>query len=244
MNESLLDIRGLSVAVDRKPLLQGITLTIERNETVILFGPNGSGKSTLLKAILGLSGYTITAGEIVFKGRTLNELPTDERVRAGIGVMYQHPPAVSGVTLRQIARFLSKDEQRIETLAAELSLKGFLDRGINVNFSGGEVKRAELFQVLLQNPDLVLFDEPESGVDLENIALMGKAMNGFLKQDGKSSLIITHTGYILDYIESHRGCVMLGGNFWCLTEPRQIIKDIRESGYEKCVGCHDRKTDR
>lgn len=237
--DALLTIRDLSVYVGGKHILKGLDLSIKRGETAVLFGPNGSGKTTLIKTILGLEGYRI-AGDIIFKGEAINPLSTDERVHRGIGVMFQHPPAIRGVTLRGIARFLCNDEQRITALADELSLAGLLDRDVNLDFSGGEIKRSELFQLLLQDPELLLLDEPESGVDIENVSVMGAAINRFLRNRGKAGLIITHTGYILNYVEAQRGCVMLEQKFWCMRDPKKIFQDIQRQGYEKCVECHER----
>jgi len=99
------------------------------------------------------------------------------------------------------------------------------------------MKRSELFQIILQNPDLVLLDEPESGVDIENISIMGNVLNEFLERPGKSALIITHTGYILDYIKSENGCVMIDGSLWCVGNPKEMFESIRKFGYDKCKEC-------
>lgn len=237
----LLEIRKLSVEASGKQILKDINLEIKKGEIGVLFGPNGSGKSTLIKSILGFSGYKITSGNIVFNGRKIDSLPIGERVRLGIGIMYQHPPKIRGVKLEQIAGFLTKDKKKIEELADKLSLTGHLNRDINFDFSGGEMKRSELFQVMLQDPQLILLDEPESGVDLENISIMGDVLNNYLKQENKSALIITHTGYILDYIKAKKGCVMIGGKLWCVGSPKEMLESIRKEGYEKCKECHGPK---
>lgn len=233
----MLEVNGLTVQVGGRPILQGIQFSVGADRPAVLFGPNGSGKSTLLKAIMGFEGYEVTRGDIVFKGRRLNGLTTDERVRLGLGIMYQHPPQIRGVKLSQIAAFLSPQPERVSGLAQRLSLERHLGREINLGFSGGEMKRSELFQLMLQDPDLILLDEPESGVDLENISIMGRAINEFLRQPGKSALMITHTGYILDYVPSQNGCMMIGGKLWCVGEPKEMFESIRKFGYEKCKEC-------
>lgn len=235
----MLEVNNLSVAAQDKLIIENISLVIKKGEIAMLFGPNGSGKSTLIKTIMGLGGLSIKSGQIVYNGSTINELGIEERVRLGIGIMYQHPPKIRGVKLHQIARFLSKDEKKIKDLADKLSLTNHLDRDINLDFSGGEMKRSELFQVLLQNPDLLLLDEPESGVDLENISIMGSVLNEYLQQPGKSAFIITHTGYILDYIPAKKGCMMIDGKFWCMGDPKEMFDNIRKQGYEKCQICHE-----
>ena len=147
----MLEIRNLSVSIGQKPILQNITLALPKGQVMVLFGPNGSGKSTLIKTIMGFEGYTVTAGDILFKGQEIQGLPTTERVRKGIGIMFQHPPKIRGVKLQQIAKFLSKDEQKIARNSQRLSLQEHMGRDVNMNFSGGEMKRSELFQLLLQD---------------------------------------------------------------------------------------------
>ncbi|MCU0651174.1 MAG: ATP-binding cassette domain-containing protein [Candidatus Omnitrophica bacterium] len=220
----MLEINDLSVQVGNKIILKDINFSIKKDVPAVLFGPNGSGKSTFLKAVMGFDGYNIVKGDIVFKGKRINDLPTEKRVKMGLGIMYQHPPQIRGVKLAQIAAFLSKDDKLVAGLAQRLSLSGHMERDINMGFSGGEMKRSELFQILLQDPELVLLDEPESGVDLENISIMGKVLNEFLKKSGKSALMITHTGYILDYVKSENGCVMIEGKLWCVGNTRPWLR--------------------
>ncbi len=237
----MLEINNLSVAIEKKLILRNINLKIAKGEVMILFGPNGSGKSTLIKTIMGLAGYTIKEGVIRLKGEVINALPPEERVRRGLGIMYQHPPKIRGVRLYELAKFLSSDDKLIQNMAEKLSLKGHLGREVNLDFSGGEMKRSELFQLILQNPDFLLLDEPESGVDIENISIMGKVLNDYLKREDKSALIITHTGYILDYVNATKGCVMMEGRLWCVGSPKEMFEVIRKEGYEECKVCHGEK---
>jgi Fe-S cluster assembly ATP-binding protein len=239
----MLEIKNLSVNVGDKPILKDVSLAIPKGEVMILFGPNGSGKSTLIKTIMGIANYKIASGSISLKGKDLGLMPTDERVKLGVGMMYQNPPKIRGVKLSQIADFLTKDKNRIAELAEKLSLENHLSRDVNLDFSGGETKRSELFQLMLQDPDLLLLDEPESGVDVENISIMGRVLDDYLKSGHKSALIITHTGYILDYIKASKGCVMIDGKYWCVGRPKELFKDIRTYGYEKCRECTCPKRD-
>ncbi len=235
----MLEVKNLSVDIAARPVLKNINLTIDKGEVMVLFGPNGSGKSSLIKAIMGFDGFTVKSGEIVYDGKVINGLPTDERVKRGLGIMYQHPPKIRGVKLQQISRYLSKDDKKINALAERLSLKGLIDRDVNMGFSGGEMKRSELFQLSLQDPDMLLLDEPESGVDLENISIMGQVLDEFLKEKHKSALIITHTGYILDYVKAKKGCLMIDGQLWCVgRQPKQMFEEIKIKGYEFCRECH------
>ncbi len=234
-------VEELCVKANGKEVLNEINISIDKGEILILFGPNGSGKTSLLKTILGFSGYTIERGKILFEGKVLNQFPTEERVKLGIGIMFQHPPKIRGVRLEQIAEFLARDREEIEKLADKLSLKDHLNREINLDFSGGEMRRSELFQVLLQKPKLLLLDEPESGVDIENISIMGNVLNQYLKETNASALIITHTGYILDYVDANKAYVLIDGKIWCEGNPREIFESIRKDGYEKCKECEWKK---
>ncbi len=136
-----------------------------------------------------------------------------------------------------------EDKVTIDRLAEKANLSEFLDREINYGFSGGEVKRSELMQLMAQKPELTLLDEPESGVDLVNIALIGQLMNELLEKNCPIltrkclGLIITHTGHILDYVNARTGYVMCGGRIGCEGDPHEILATIREKGYEECVRC-------
>jgi len=134
----MLEVRNLSVKIGSRLILKDVNFNIEEGLPSVLFGPNGSGKSTLLKAIMGFEGYIITRGEIVFKGKMLNDMPMEERVKMGLAIMYQHPPQIRGVKLSQIASFLSKDQGQIASLSKRLSLEGHLGRDINLGFQGGK----------------------------------------------------------------------------------------------------------
>ncbi|MFH1847511.1 MAG: ATP-binding cassette domain-containing protein [Candidatus Omnitrophota bacterium] len=238
----MLEIKNLSVEVSGKLILKNIDLKVGTGEIMVLFGPNGSGKSTLIKTIMGFSGYIIKKGEIILNGEKINDMSIDERVKQGIGIMHQHPPKIRGVKLKHISSYLCNSEGRIDSLSKRLSLTEHMDRDLNVAFSGGEMKRSELFQVNLQNSDFLMMDEPESGVDLENISIMGKVLDEYLKQKGKSALIITHTGYILDYIATQKGCLLLNGKLWCSGKSAgDMFNEIKEKGYERCEECHGKK---
>jgi len=240
----MLDISDLHVSVDSTEVLHDINLRIGQGETHVLMGPNGSGKSTLLKAIMGFGGYKITAGSIVFKGKDITHLPIHERANLEIGMMFQHPPAISGLKLGKLLVATSRmSEDTIKALAQSVNMEQFLDRDINVGFSGGEIKRSEVLQLKVQQPDFVMLDEPESGVDLENMNLIGKEIAKLLEKDvhiinrRKSGLIITHTGYILDYLEADQGHVMIDGQIRCHGNPREILRVVKEKGYGECLRC-------
>ncbi|MBF4509421.1 MAG: ABC transporter ATP-binding protein [Aeromicrobium sp.] len=242
----LLAIEDLHVSVGDREILRGIDLTIAEGETHVLLGPNGGGKSTLLNTIVGLPGYRVTSGRIMFKGVDLVGLEIDERARLGIGIAFQRPPAVRGVRLRQmldVAAGGSLEPELAEALDTQLNLGHMLERDVNMGFSGGEAKRSEMAQLLAQMPDLALFDEPESGVDLDNIAVVGSAINALLKSEERISerrragLIITHTGHILEFVNADVGHVLYSGRLACKGNPLDLIEEISSHGYDKCVEC-------
>jgi Fe-S cluster assembly ATP-binding protein len=242
----MLEIKDLSVSVENKPILHDINMTIKTGETHVLFGPNGAGKSTLLSAIMGFPKYKVTGGQIKFNGQDITRSLLDERARLGIGISIQRPPVIRGVkTYDMVAATLKArgNTAAIETLAEKANLLDFLDRDINYGFSGGEIKRSELMQLLAQRPQLVLLDEPESGVDLVNISLIGKLINELLEKDcpirerQNMGLIITHTGYILDYVNARTGYVMMDGCISCEGDPHEMLANIKEAGYKTCLNC-------
>jgi len=249
----MLQIEELTVEVGGKEILDRVNMHIPEGETHILFGPNGSGKTSLMMTLMGFSGYIVTHGKITFKGEDVTHMAIHERARLGLGVMFQRPPTINGLKTEHLVRICDrKNEADIGQLARRLEFDHFLDRDVNHNFSGGEIKRSELLQLMAQQPDLVLLDEPESGVDLENIALVGDTINALLERGTKSrqrashqahgkrlksALVITHTGHILDYITADRGQVLYNGVLCCSQNAREILKWIREYGYEECVRC-------
>jgi len=247
----MLEIKNLAVVVDDREILHDVSLTIQTGETHVLFGPNGSGKTTLLAAIMGFPKYQVVRGKIVFRGKNITKMSLDERARLGIGMSFQRPPAVRGVKTRDmVAACLGErgGEDVINQLAARTNLDDFLDREINYGFSGGEIKRSEMMQLLAQKPELALLDEPESGVDLENIALIGELINELLEKecpiiDRKCmGLIITHTGHILDYVDARTGYVMCNGRIGCEGDPHEILKTIKQKGYGECASCLVRRS--
>ncbi len=249
----MLKIENLAVAVAGKPILHDINLEIKEGQVHALFGPNGTGKSTLIGAIMGFPRFEITAGRIWFKGIDITSAPVYERARAGIGVMIQRPPTVRGLSVRQMVGICSRQQADVDALAGRLHMKDFLERNVNEGFSGGEIKRSELLQLLAQQPDLLLLDEPESGVDIENIALVGEAANqilsrGYTEGQGesmhkkrtertKSGLIITHTGHILQYVPADVAHVMFKGTLSCSGNAQEMLQCINHKGYEECIRC-------
>ena len=234
----MLKITDLHAEAGGREILKGVDLTIKEGETCVLFGPNGSGKSTLLACIMGYSSITVTKGKIEFKGHDITNLPVDERAKLGIGMMMQRPPNIYGVKLCDLIKASSDNAEEVITDAHKFNMDRFLDREINVGFSGGEIKRSELLQLTAQKPEFILLDEPESGVDLESIDLIGRKVHDLLYYNAESnnerhvsSLVITHTGQIMDYIGAEKGYIMKNGRIQRSGEPFEILREIREKGY-------------
>ncbi|HEX2964821.1 MAG TPA: ABC transporter ATP-binding protein [Syntrophorhabdaceae bacterium] len=250
----MLIIEDLQVELGGKILLKDVDLKILPGETHILFGPNGSGKTSLLMTIMGYPQYVVRKGKITFKGIDITYAPIHERSALGIGMSYQRPPTINGLKTRQMVEICAGGKKvDVDDLAETLNFKDFLERDVNAGFSGGEIKRSELLQLKAQDPDLMLFDEPESGVDIENMALIGKSIARMLQKDTqkdstksvaqfwkdrtKMGLIITHTGYILDYVPADKGQVLYDGVLACSGNPREIFSCIGNMGYEECIQC-------
>ncbi len=249
----MLLIEDLQVELAGKTILKHIDLEIKPGETHALFGPNGSGKTSLLMTIMGYPQYKITGGKIVFKGVDITYSPINERASLGIGMSYQRPPTIHGLKTRQMVQICGRGAVNVEELARRVAFEDFLERDVNAGFSGGEIKRSELLQLMAQNPDLMLFDEPESGVDMQNMALVGETIAVMLEKEcaatpsktkiqmkrerTKMGLIITHTGYILDYVPVDKAQLLYNGVLSCSSNPREILQCISEMGYEECVRC-------
>ena len=246
----LLEIENLAVEVGGKRVLKDINLSIAEGETHVLLGPNGAGKSTLFLTILGFPQYNVVNGTIKFKGQDITNLSTAERVQLGIGVSFQTPPSIRGVSVRDLLKIESHQDMddelnpRMKELANQLKFSDeFLDRDVNFGFSGGEVKRSEILQLLAQMPDFTMFDEPDSGVDIENVELIASEIGTLLDKDKpqrnrvRSGLLITHLGYILNFVSADKAHVLMDGKISCSGNPTEILEDIRKNGFNGCVEC-------
>lgn len=246
----LLEVKDLVVEVEGKRVLNGVNLSIREGETHVLLGPNGTGKSTLFLSILGFPKYKIISGSVIFRGEDITNLNTTERVKRGIGVSFQNPPAIRGVSVRDLLKLESHQDPEDELtpemkeLANKLKFNDeFLDRDVNRGFSGGEVKRSEILQLLAQKPIFTMFDEPDSGVDIENVELLASELNVLLDKQKKpgqrqrAGLLITHLGYILNFVKADKAHVLMDGKIACSGNPEEILEDIRKEGFKGCVSC-------
>ena len=244
---NILEINGLCVRAGEKILLRNLNLAIPDGEVHALLGQNGSGKTSLMMTIMGFSGYEVTQGQILFKGEDIAELDVCERARLGIAIAQQRPPTISGVKLRSILAYTLRNEpdpeDMLNSLAKTAQMEPFLNRSINDGLSGGEIKRAGLLQLLAMSPSFSMMDEPDSGVDIEALALVGDLTNRLFSPDErhpakrKAGLIITHSGNILKYLSIDKAHVMHEGSIGCSGNPAIILDRIGQYGYEECVRC-------
>lgn len=231
----MLKIDNLSVKVHDKDVLRKVSLEIKNGETHALLGPNASGKSTLAYAVMGFPDYEITEGKISFKGRDITGLPIEERVKLGIALAFQHPPAVKGVKLSTLLEKTAKQPVNVKEFPLTLDL---LEREVNVGFSGGERKLSEIMQIIGLSPSFVVFDELDAGLDIVNLERLTSIIQEKLRSNGVSILMITHRGNILHYLEPDIVHVMLDGKIVCSSEDwRKVWRTITRYGYEKCKEC-------
>lgn len=231
----MLELRNLTVAIEDTTILDRIDLTLPEGELHVLLGPNGSGKSSLLATIMGLPPYRIVSGEILFDGSPINDLDLTARAALGIGLAYQRPPSLEGVSVHSFADALHATD-RLDQEAAALDLTDFLSRDMNVGFSGGEIKRWEVLKLVLQDPQLLLFDEPESGVDLEHVIAVGDAIRRVVSAPDRrgrtcSGLVITHTGLILNHVQADRAHIMKDGRILHSGDPLVLFGHVQSEGY-------------
>ena len=231
----MLEFKDVSVGVEGHTVVRNVDLAIDAGELHVLMGPNGSGKSSLLAATMGLAPYEVTTGDILFEGQSLLGLSTDRRAGLGMGLAFQRPPAIDGVSYAAFAKAIGADET-LEKEAARLDLSDFYRRELNVGFSGGETKRSEVLKLILQRPRLLMFDEPESGVDLEHVKVVGSAIKRAMAEPDaqgrpRAGLVITHTGLILDHVDGARGHIMTDGRIVHSGDARELFRHIQINGY-------------
>jgi len=245
--DNILQVRDLTVKVEDKIILESINLELRAGESYIVFGPNGSGKTSLIHAIMGIPPFEVVSGEIIFMGRDISKLNVYERASLGLSIGFQHPPEIRGIKLGDLLKIclgrdrhytFSKEEQ---AMIESFRLTEFLDRDINVAFSGGERKRAEILQAIFLKPRLLFLDEPDSGVDIDSLKLIADELQRYLEESGSTALIITHKGDILNHIKSKYACIIMNGKSHCFNDPIKIYNEIRENGYQHCISCNMRR---
>ena len=241
-NGSLIEIKGLRVSAGEKEILRGVDLSIGRDETHVLMGPNGTGKSTLGYAITGNPAYTVTEGSIVFDGEDITSLPVNERAKKGIFLSFQNPLEVPGVTLSAFIRSAleQKSGSRIRLWDFKKKLKetmkllnmdeSYAERDLNVGFSGGEKKKAEILQMLMLEPKLAILDETDSGLDVDAVRTVSQGVSLYRERNHGSLLIITHSTRILEALTVDAAHVMENGVI-VKNGGASLVNEINEKGF-------------
>ena len=243
MSKNILEVKNLHVNAKETEILHGVNLTIGEDETHVLMGPNGTGKSTLGYAITGNPGYTVTSGKIIFNGEDITDMPVNERAKKGIFLSFQNPLEVPGVTLSAFIRSAleQKTGKRIrlfdykKKLAETMKLlsmdESYAERDLNVGFSGGEKKKAEILQMLMLEPSLAILDETDSGLDVDAVRTVSKGISIYKEKCHGNLLIITHSTRILESLSvdvthvMEEGVIVKNGD-------ASLVDQINENGFK------------
>lgn len=238
MAQELLKITNLTIRLEKKIILDKVNLKLKKGEIHALLGPNGSGKTTLAQVLMGLPPYKIVQGKIIFKGRNITKFTPEKRSKLGLGLVFQNPPAIKGVTLKNlIQQISSKKKQKIEFFT-DKTIDNLLMREINLGFSGGEKKVSELYQLVCLNPEFVILDEIDSGLDIERLQQIIHFIKNKFYNRQRAFLIITHREDILKYLSPSMTHILLDGKIICSSKDWLAIwKTIKKYGYEKCENC-------
>jgi Fe-S cluster assembly ATP-binding protein len=245
MPQEILKVEQLQAGINQKQILHGVNLEMKAGETHVLMGPNGAGKSTLGMTLMGHPKYEVTGGSIRFKGEDLLSKNTAQRAAAGLFMSFQNPVEVPGVSLGSFIR--AALEQRGEKISlwnfrkairSQLELlqmdESYIDRDLNVGFSGGEKKKAEILQMLMLKPDLAILDETDSGLDVDAVKTVSLGVEEYQKNQNGALLIITHSTRILEALHVDYTHVLVNGQI-VATGDASMIEEINENGFERYI---------
>ena len=243
----MLQITDLHATVADKPILKGLTLTVPAGEVHAIMGPNGAGKSTLSYVLGGRPGYEVTGGSVTFNGQDLLDLEPHERAAAGLFLGFQYPVEIPGVSNVQFLRealnaqrkargqeplsggeFLKLAKDKAALLRLDMDM---LKRPVNVGFSGGEKKRAEMVQMGILDPAFAVLDETDSGLDVDALKVVGEGINAIMRAPDKGVLLITHYQRLLDYVKPDRVHVLAGGRIVQSGGPELALR-LENEGYD------------
>ena len=246
MSEQLLQINQIHADIEEKEILHGVSLNINPGETHVLMGPNGAGKSTLGHVLMGNPKYHISSGNIIFKGNDITGESTDKRARDGIFLSFQEPLEVPGLSLESFIRSASRQKTgrpiRVWEFHKELKKamdvlqldESYTQRSLNVGFSGGEKKKAEILQLMMLKPSLAILDETDSGLDVDAVRLVSEGVRAYQREQKGALLIITHSTRILEALHVDYTHVMVNGHI-VATGDGSLVDKINEEGYESFI---------
>jgi Fe-S cluster assembly ATP-binding protein len=243
---SLLVIKALQASVSDKPILKGVTLTVETGSVHAIMGPNGSGKSTLAQVLAGNPAYEVTGGSVTYDGRDLLAMPPEERAQAGIFMAFQYPVEIPGVSNAYFLRaaynevrkargeeevdpleFADIMEEKLELVDMDASM---LTRSVNTGFSGGEKKRNEILQMAVLEPRLGILDETDSGLDIDALRIVADGVNK-LKRPDNATIVVTHYQRLLNYIVPDFVHVLVSGRI-AKSGSKELALELEEKGYD------------
>jgi len=239
----MLEIKNLHIKTGDKEIVKGLNLKIGENEIHAIMGPNGSGKSTFASTLMGHPGYEVTEGEVVFLGENLLELEANERAGKGLFLSFQYPSEVEGVNISSYLRMIYnkshgstvspvKFREILKEKMEILDIKeDFVNRYLNDGFSGGEKKRMEMLQMLVLEPKLAILDETDSGLDVDALKVVSKAVNHLVTQNKMSVIVITHYTRILNYINPQFVHVLKDGKI-IKEGGEELAHEIEAQGYK------------
>jgi Fe-S cluster assembly ATP-binding protein len=238
--QEILNIKDLNLTLDKERILRNINLTVNKGEVFAVIGPNGCGKSSLAYTLMGLKGYKQKSGEIFFKGEEISDLSVTERAKRGLTLAWQEPARFEGVSVREFLSIGAKSsgrkisEKDLYWALNEVAIvpKKYLNRNVDDTLSGGERKRIELASILLMKPDLVILDEPDSGVDVVALNNIGNVIKDF-KDDNMGVLLITHSDEMLEVAD--KAALICGGEVFNVGDPKEVSDYFK---YE-CMPCED-----
>lgn len=229
--KDVFEIINLRVAVSGKTILKGLNLKIKKGEIHVLMGPNGAGKTSLVLVAMGHPGYKVTDGRIILGNQEITDLPPEKRSSLGLFISFQKPPEIPGVSVRNLLRMVVRDdlEKKIAKNVVDLQIKEeLLNRSLNENFSGGEMRKMELFQAKVLSPRFLILDEIDSGLDVDSLRLVVKIISQMTKNAGL--LVITHNPRLLKFLKPDYVHVMLGGRI-VESDGEKLGEEIERRGY-------------
>ena len=242
----MLEIKNLKASINKKDILKGLNIKIKSGELHAIMGPNGSGKSTLANVLSGKNGYEIS-GDLKYQGKDLKEIPVDERAQQGIFLAFQYPTEIPGVntnnflktSLNKVRKARGEKEldaisflKLVKEKSSELGIdEKMLSRQLNVGFSGGEKKKNEILQMKILDPNLIVLDETDSGLDIDALRIIADGVNSSRDQK-KSFLVITHYQRLLDYIKPDFVHVLSDGKI-VKSGKMELAEELEKEGYKK-----------
>ena len=246
MADILLQVKNLSVSVEDKDILKGLNLEVRKGETHVLMGPNGAGKSTLGNALMGNPNYIVKSGDIIFNGKSILDEPVNQRAKDGMFMSFQNPLEVPGISLSNFIRnaLENRTGERIrlwdfrKKIAAAMDVlqmdHSYAERDLNVGFSGGEKKKAEILQLLMLNPSLAILDETDSGLDVDAVRTVSKGVEEYQKNRDGALIIITHSTRILESLHVDATHVLVDGTI-VENGDASLVDEINENGFERFI---------